>query len=499
MRRAMRIVHNNLGVARSGLSAIIRVDYLDSNAERAARIANAVAEAYVSSRMDARRKVAEGASAWLRGGLKDLQQKAATAERELQEFRAKNDIGAQAKLNDLQATANTYRRLFDSSLQQYAEAVQRESLQVSDADVVSPALPPSIKSKPKASLVLPVALFGGLCLGLGLALWRELLDETFRTAEQIRYNLNTDCLAVLEAIGISYRPRLSARSVLFRLQALQNMSRAGILANVFSKPLAQLAGTLRAVKLKWGFQIYQTNSQNISKAGILAHVHSNPVSQFAESLRALKVNCDFQMTQTDSKVVGFTSTLEKEGKSTIAANFALLLSRAGRRTLLVDADFHTSALSRALAPDASQGFCEVVLGRATLDEVLRSYSDSSLHYLPGLAQPQPFEASEFLGSGASREFIEKLRQHYDYIILDLPPLAPVVDVWAGSAIVDGFVLVVQWGKTPIPTVQRALASAQAVQYKLLGAVLNNVDLRTMRRYGRGQQESEFYGSRRSMI
>jgi Mrp family chromosome partitioning ATPase len=115
-----------------------------------------------------------------------------------------------------------------------------------------------------------------------------------------------------------------------------------------------------------------------------------------------------------------------------------------------------------------------------------------------VAQPQPFEASEFLGSGASREFLDKLRQQYDCIILDLPPLAPVVDVRAGGAIVDGFVLVVHWGKTPIPTVQRALVSAQAVQYKLLGAVLNKVDLRTMRRYGRSQHESEFYGSRASM-
>jgi len=494
-RQAMRIVHNNLGVARSGLSAVIRVDYIDSDPERAAQIANAVADAYVNSRVDARRKVAETASAWLRSQLKDLQQKAAAAESELQEFRTKNDISAQAKLSDLQANANTYRRLYESSLERYAETVQQESLQLSDANIVSPALPPLIKSKPKASLVLPAALFVGLCLGLGFALWRELSDETFRTAEQIRHNLKTDCLAVPEAIGMSYRrQRLSARLGWSRQRGLR-----GMLAHVLSKSVSRFAESLRALKANWDFRMKSTPSQNISRAGLLAHVLSNPVSQFAESLRALKVSCDFQMTQTESKIVGFTSALEKEGKSTIAANFALLLSRAGRRTLLVDADFHTNALSRALAPDATRGFCEVVLGRATLDEGLRLFSDSSLHFLPGVAQPQPFEASEFLGSGASREFLEKLRQQYDYIVLDLPPLAPVVDVRAGGAIVDGFVLVVQWGKTPIPTVQRALASAQAVQYKLLGAVLNNVDLRTMRRYGRGQQESEFYGSRPSMV
>ncbi|WP_426616124.1 P-loop NTPase [Bradyrhizobium sp. McL0616] len=458
IQRAMRVVQSNLSVARSGVSAVIRVDYGDSDPERAARIANAVAEAYVDSRIDARRKIAERASAWLRTNLKELQQKAAAAESELQEFRAKNDISAQAKFSDLQATANTYRKLYDSSLQRYAETVQQESLQLADADVVSAALPPPVKSHPKPSLVLPIGLFAGLCLGLGFALWRELSDQTFRTTEQVRDNLKMDCLAVPETIATSYSQRRSALSSFFG----------------------------------------RGSPQNIRSIGIFAHVLLSPVSQFAESLRALKVNCDCQMTQGKSKILGVTSALEKEGKSTIASNFALLLSRAGRTTLLVDADFHTSALSRVLAPDATEGFCEAVLGRAQPDEVIRRYSNCGLHFLPGVPQPQPFEASEFLGSEASRAFLEKLRQQYDYIVVDLPPLAPVVDVRAGSAILDGLILVVQWGKTPIPTVQRTLESSQSMQCKLLGVVLNNVDLRTMRRYGYRQQESEFYGSRASM-
>jgi polysaccharide biosynthesis transport protein len=456
--RAMRIVQDNLGVARSGLSAVIRVNYSDSDRQRAARIANAVADAYVASRVEARRKTSERASAWLRDGLKELQQKAAAAQSEFQEFRAKNDVSAQARLNDLQATANAYRKLYDTSLERYAQTVQQESMQLTDADVVSAALPPPVKSKPKTSLVLALGLFGGLCLGLGFSLWRELSDQTFRTAEHIRENLKTDCLAVPETIRPSYWPRLSAR-----------------------------------------FAFRRRNPQTITRARKFAHVITSPVSQFAESLRALRVNCDFQMTQIESKIIGFTSTLEREGKSTVAANFALLLARAGRSTLLVDADFHTRALTCALSPDADKGFCEAALGGAPLQEALRAYSDSSLRFLPSVPQPQPFDASEFLGSGACRQLLEKLRQEYDYIVLDLPPLAPVVDVRAGSAIVDGFVLVIQWGKTPIPTVQRTLKSAQTVQYKLLGAILNNVDLRTMRRYGRGQRESEFYGSRASMI
>jgi capsular exopolysaccharide synthesis family protein len=338
--------------------------------------------------------------------------------------------------------------------------VQQESLQLTEARVFSPALPPPLKSRPKAILILPIGVVLGLFLGLGLALWRELRDQSLHTPEQIREDLNTDCLAVVESIRTTYSRRAHARS-----------------------------GSVRP----W-------TPGYVAREHLFSHVLANPASQFAESIRGLKVNCDLQMAQSESKVVGFTSTLEGEGKSTIAVNLAQLLSRAGRPTLLVDADFHTMALSRALAPDASTGFCEVALGSASLEEALVCWdADSNLHFLPAVAQPQPFEASEFLSSGASREFLQKMREFYDYVVLDLPPLAPVVDARAASALVDGFMLVVQWGRTPIPTVRRTLRSAQAVQDQLLGTVLNNVNLRAMRLYGRGpQEESEFYGSRSSL-
>src|SRR5262249_9588487 len=156
--------------------------------------------------------------------------------------------------------------------------------------------------------------------------------------------LKTDCLAVPESIRPSYWTRVSGRHRFFR----------------------------------------RRDPKTISSAKKLAHVMTNPASQFAESLRALRVNCDFQMAKTESKIIGFTSALEGEGKSTIAANFALLLSRAGRSTLLVDADFHTRALSRALASNATTGFCEAALGQAAPEEVLRAYSDSSMRFLPSV-------------------------------------------------------------------------------------------------------------------
>jgi polysaccharide biosynthesis transport protein len=454
--QAIAVVHRDLAIARSGLSAVVKVNFVDTDPRRAARIANAVAEVYVQSQVDASRHAAQSAGAWLQGELKELQHKAATAEKEVQEFRARNDIDAQSKLNELQANADTYRRLYDSSLQRYAVTVQQQSFQLAEAHIVSPAEPPPFKSNPKPLLVLAIGAFGGLCMGLGFAMWSEQSDRTFRTPEQVGECLKTHCPAVLESVRPRSRRHLSA---------------------VRSQP-------------------WSANVKGID-AGLFSYVMAHPASQYAESLRAMKVSCDLNMAP-GSKIIGFTSSLEKEGKSTAAANFARLVSRGGRLTMLVDADFHTVALSRALVSSASLAWPDVMLGRADLDDV-RFDLGSNMHFLPLIGQAEPFEPSEFLGSAATREFFARLRSRYDYVVVDLPPLAPVVDVRATTASIDAYFFVVEWGRTSIATAQRALGSAESVHEKVLGVVLNKVDLAAMRRYGLGcHDRSEYYGSRASV-
>jgi succinoglycan biosynthesis transport protein ExoP len=211
-------------------------------------------------------------------------------------------------------------------------------------------------------------------------------------------------------------------------------------------------------------------------------VLKNPASHFAETLRSVRLSCDLLLPEQPSRIVGFTSALEGEGKSTLAANFAQLLSRAGRRVLLVDADFRERTLSRSMTPRASKGWCDLALKRASGEEVLRTDDASKMHFFPLLEMPEPFESMEFLASESVHTMFEVLRRHYDYIVVDLPPLASATDVRASTVTVDAYVLVVEWGKTSTETVQCALASAQGVHHKLLGAVLNKTDLRLMQHY-----------------
>jgi polysaccharide biosynthesis transport protein len=439
---AMRVLRRNLSVSRVGLSAVIKIHFTDSDPQEAARIANAVASAYVEDRINATYRAAKTATNWLEARLRDLQTKAADAEKQVQEFQAKNEIDEQAKLSELRANARTYRRLYESFLQRYAEAGQQQSLQFAEGQIVSPALPPAFKSKPNAMLTLSIAVFGGLCIALGIAAWRELSDRTFRSPEHVAERLSTDCLGALEWIRKPYWRR-------------------------FALP-------------EW-FRTKLADPKLIQANDLFSYVLTNPTSHFAETIRSIRHACDL-LPKEPSRIVGFTSALDREGKSTVAANFAQLVSRAGRRVLLVDADFRKRTLSRSLAPRTSKGWCDLALARAPAEEVLRISRTSKMHFFPLLEMPEPFETTEFLASDSVRTMFEGLRQQYDYIIVDLPSLVPVIEVRASTMTIDAYVLVVEWGKTSTETVQCALASAQAVQHKLLGAILNKSDLRSMHRY-----------------
>jgi polysaccharide biosynthesis transport protein len=432
---AMRVLRRNLSVSRVGLSSVIKISFTDSDPQQAARIANAVAAAYIENRINATSHAAETATNWLEARLRDLQKKAADAEKQVQEFQAKNEIEEQAKLSELRANARTYRRLYDSFFERYAEAGQQQSVRFAEGQIVSPALPPAFKSKPNAALVLPIALFGGLCIGLGVAAWTELSDRTFRTPEHVSERLKIDCLGALEWIRKPYR-RLDL-SVRFW--------------NKLADP-------------------------KLIQSGLFSYALKHPTSHFAETIRSIRLACDLL------RIVGFTSALEREGKSTLATNFAQLVSRAGRRVLLVDADFRKRTLSRSMTPGALKGWCDLALARAGAEEVLRTDGESKMHFFPLLEMPQPFEAMEFLASESVHAMFEGLRRQYDYIVVDLPSLASVIDVRASTVTIDAYVLVVEWGKTSTETVQCALASAHGVRQKMLGAVLNKTDLLLMHHY-----------------
>jgi succinoglycan biosynthesis transport protein ExoP len=150
--------------------------------------------------------------------------------------------------------------------------------------------------------------------------------------------------------------------------------------------------------------------------------------------------------------------------------------------ILVDCDLRNPSLSRELAPNAAPGLIDVITNTASLDKVVWSDPCTDLSFLPAGVTSRRIHTSEMLASEAMKRFFLRLRESYDYVIVDLSPIAPVVDVRSTTHLVDSYVFVVEWGKTKIDVVEHALATAGGVYDNLLGVVLNKVNFKALGRY-----------------
>jgi succinoglycan biosynthesis transport protein ExoP len=140
------------------------------------------------------------------------------------------------------------------------------------------------------------------------------------------------------------------------------------------------------------------------------------------------------------------------------------------------------SLSKKLASEADVGLLEVIAGKVSVEDVLWFETTTGFEFLPAILPSRLAHSSEILRSELTLKLFEALRDSYDYVIVDLSPLAPVVDVRVVTSLVDTFVFVAEWGRTKIDVVEHALANARGVHENLLGVVLNKADMSTFARY-----------------
>ena len=353
---------------------------------------------------------------------------------------------AQVVLRELESSAQTYRTLYDNFLQRYMETVQQQSFPISEARLITAASRPLSKSHPKTNLILALTAFGGGILGLALGWLRDLSDRVFRSTSQVETTLQVNCIAALPA-----------------------------LTNGITKPLLLSQGTIGA-DAKGPRMI-------VRDSGMLWSVVDAPFSRFTESMRSIKIAADLDGVSKLSKVIGVTSTLPNEGKSTIATNFAQLISHSGGRVILVDGDLRNPSLSRSLAPTANAGLLDVLAGRAILEDAVWTEPSTNLKFLPANVRSRFAHTNEVLASDAAKKLFDNLRQRFDYVVVDLSPLAPVVDARSTAHFVDSYIFVTEWGRTSVNVVEHALNDAREVYERLLGVVLNKANLRVLGRYG----------------
>ncbi|PFG33187.1 polysaccharide biosynthesis tyrosine autokinase [Sanguibacter antarcticus] len=298
-----------------------------------------------------------------------------------------------------------------------AESLSTEvSALESRADGVSPvqissvrtATVPRFTATPNTRLNLALGLALGLAVGVGIAVVRHLLDTRIRDESDVKQVTSSSIIA-----SIAFDP------------------------DAPSHPLI---------------------------------VQTHPHSQRAEAFRRLRTNLQFLDVDGRPGTIVVTSSLPGEGKSTTAINLAMTLADAGSRVVLVDADLRRPSVARYMGLEGNVGLTTVLIGRATVAEVVQPWGDGNLHVLPsGQVPPNP---SELLGSTSMSTLLDSLAAEYDVVLVDAPPLLPVTDAAILSRLAGGALVVVGADTLDRHQLAESMASLENVGARVLGLVLN---------------------------
>jgi capsular exopolysaccharide synthesis family protein len=202
-----------------------------------------------------------------------------------------------------------------------------------------------------------------------------------------------------------------------------------------------------------------------------------------EAIRILRTNLQFLDIDRDRRVITITSSVAGEGKSTTACNLAIALAQTGTRVALVEGDLRRPRVAEYLGIEKSVGLTTVLVGRVALDAALQPAGTPGLDVLTsGALPPNP---SEILQTDAMRTLVSELRQRYDIVLIDAPPLLPVTDASLLASLSDGAILVVKHGETGREAVATAVRRLESVGARLLGTVLSMSPVKELSRYGYG--------------
>ena len=196
--------------------------------------------------------------------------------------------------------------------------------------------------------------------------------------------------------------------------------------------------------------------------------------QFVEAYKSLRTNLEFLSASSGCKVILITSSVPEEGKSNVAINLATTMAAGGKKVVLVDGDLRKGSLSRYLHLNRNRpGISNVVANQCTLTDALVRFKNVQFTLLP--VGPLPPNPSEMLATPAVEALFKGLREYYDYVIVDTPPVSVVTDAAVMCRFADGVILVVRPGVTTTQGAQLSKKNLEAVHAHILGVVLNGYD------------------------
>jgi succinoglycan biosynthesis transport protein ExoP len=356
---------------------------------------------------------------------------------------------AQVRLRELQREAEANRTLYESYLARYKESTAQESLEMPDSHVVTKASAPIGPSWPKSWLVLGLALTLGLGVGSIMAFLADYLDQRVKTLEQAEQISGVPALAAVPLVGARELAKLAKRG-------RSELGRYDPKTTKLLPPLLQ--------------------------PPLMRYALDAPGTFFAEAIRAIRLALQRSLRVQPIKIVLVTSALENEGKTTLAVNLAQSIATLGIRTLLIDADLRNPQLTRALCPHAEAGLLNLAMNRAAPEQAILVDRSTGLSILPSTAVKQADLITELMFSDRIVEVLDLLHHRYELIVIDSPPLIPLVDGRALAELADRVVLALAWDQTPGEVLAHTIDLLSPVHDRILGTVLTRVDLSRLRFY-----------------
>jgi capsular exopolysaccharide synthesis family protein len=314
----------------------------------------------------------------------------------------------------LQRDATSNQTMFAGLLERSRETGISGELKTSNIRIVDQAETPRRPASPNKVTNLSLAFFGGAFLGIGLAFFFEYLDNRIKLPEEIKDHLGLPFLGMV--------------------------------------PLFSIGETVGPPLLGNG----------------MPH-------EFSEAFRGIRTNVLFSSAEEGSRSIGITSTGPGEGKSVVSANLAMSLALAGQRVLLVDADMRRPKAHEFFNASLEPGLSNVMVGGAKASDAVRRTLTPNMWFLP--AGKNPPNPAELLGSKRFKDFMRSLSEHFEWVIIDSPPIMAVTDANVIAHGATGVIFVVGAEMTSRDAAKAALEQLDSVKAKHVGCILNRVDVR----------------------
>ncbi|HJE29438.1 MAG TPA: polysaccharide biosynthesis tyrosine autokinase, partial [Pseudomonas nitrititolerans] len=333
------------------------------------------------------------------------------------------------KVRDLQREVEANRALYDTFMTRLQETTATSDLSSTNARIVDEAIPPAQASEPNTRLFMVVALFLALVAGIAQAIIREILDNTFKSSDEVETKLNLPVMGIVPQVPRNLRKQVS--------------------------------------------HLFQRNEEK----------------RFCEAIRTIRTNITLTEGNQPRQVLVVTSTAPGEGKSSVSANLAFAMAQLNR-VLLIDADLRRATLDQTFefAP-GTPGLANLIGGNAKLDDCIRSVGNVDMIS----AGTVPSNPLELLSSPRFAKLLEAVKGRYDRIIIDSPPSQAVSDAAVLSILADAVIYVIKSESTLIPHAQKGVAQLLQSNAPVAGVVLNHVDVEKAKRNGQFRGYYDHYG------